>query len=128
MVNLLFSGAVSACFELQNSDPYFAPQPYELYLDGALLREGDTNVFSLYGLKPDTEYLLRVVLRDEAGTAEECSFRTAKETCAVDVRAFGAAGDGVTEILSGLTAGQKLVVVGQQYLSDGDAVRIVGEG
>ena len=40
----------------------------------------------------------------------------------------GLAGDGVTEILSGLTAGQKLVVVGQQYLSDGDAVRIVGEG
>ncbi len=40
----------------------------------------------------------------------------------------GLTGDGVTEILSGLAAGQKLVVVGQQYLSDGDAVRIVGEG
>ena len=97
MVNQLYSGAVSACFELQNSEPYYAPQPYALYLDGTFLREGDTNVFSLYGLKPDTEYLLRVVLRDEAGTAEECSFRTDKETCAVDVRAFGAAGDGVTD-------------------------------
>jgi len=40
----------------------------------------------------------------------------------------GLTGDGVTEILSGLTDGQQLVVVGQQYLSDGDAVRIVGEG
>lgn len=38
----------------------------------------------------------------------------------------GLAGDGVTEILSGLSAGQQLVVVGQQYLGDGDAVRVVG--
>lgn len=40
----------------------------------------------------------------------------------------GLVGDGVTEVLSGLTAGQQIVVVGQQYVSDGDAVRIVGEG
>ena len=40
----------------------------------------------------------------------------------------GLNGDGVTEVLSGLSAGQQLVVVGQQYLSDGDAVRIVSGG
>ncbi|MBQ9459918.1 MAG: efflux RND transporter periplasmic adaptor subunit [Oscillospiraceae bacterium] len=38
----------------------------------------------------------------------------------------GLNGDGVTEVYSGLSAGQQLVVVGQQYLSDGDAVRVVG--
>ena len=37
----------------------------------------------------------------------------------------GLTGNGVTEILSGLTEGQQLVVVGQQYLADGDPVRIV---
>ena len=40
--------------------------------------------------------------------------------------ATGLTGSGVTSVLSGLNAGQQLVVVGQQYLSDGDAVRIVG--
>lgn len=40
----------------------------------------------------------------------------------------GLNGDGVTEVLSGLSAGQQLVVIGQQYLSDGDAVRIVNGG
>ncbi len=40
----------------------------------------------------------------------------------------GLTGEGVTQILSGLTEGQKLVVVGQQYLADGDAVRVVNEG
>ncbi len=38
----------------------------------------------------------------------------------------GLIGDGVTEILEGLSAGQVLVVIGQQYLADGDVVRIVG--
>ena len=41
----------------------------------------------------------------------------------------GLSGNGVTEITSGLEEGQQLVTVGQDYLSDGDAVRIVsGEG
>lgn len=41
----------------------------------------------------------------------------------------GLTGNGVTEITSGLKSGDFLVVVGQAYLSDGDAVRIVsGEG
>ena len=38
----------------------------------------------------------------------------------------GLTGSGVTEVLSGLTEGQLLVTVGQTYLMDGDAVRIVG--
>ena len=41
----------------------------------------------------------------------------------------GLTGNGVTEITSGLTAGQQLVTVGQAYLADGDPVRVVsGEG
>ena len=41
----------------------------------------------------------------------------------------GLTGNGVTEVTSGLKGGEQLVTVGQAYLSDGDAVRIVsGEG
>lgn len=40
----------------------------------------------------------------------------------------GLTGSGVTEILSGLAEGEKLVTVGQAYLAEGDTVRIVGEG
>ena len=39
--------------------------------------------------------------------------------------ATGLTGNGVTEVTSGLTAGQQLVTVGQSYLSDGAAVRVV---
>ena len=37
----------------------------------------------------------------------------------------GLTGSGLTEVTSGLAAGEQLVTVGQQYLSDGDVVRIV---
>ena len=37
----------------------------------------------------------------------------------------GLTGDGVTQITSGLTEGDQLVTVGQSYLSDGAAVRVV---
>ena len=37
----------------------------------------------------------------------------------------GLTGNGITEITSGLSAGQRLVTVGQAYLADGDPVRIV---
>ena len=37
----------------------------------------------------------------------------------------GLTGNGVTEVLTGLSAGQQLVTVGQAYLTDGDPVRVV---
>ena len=37
----------------------------------------------------------------------------------------GITGSGVTQIASGLTMGEQLVTVGQSYLQDGDAVRVV---
>ena len=41
----------------------------------------------------------------------------------------GLTGNGVTEVTSGLSAGQQLVTVGQAYLHEGDSVRVVsGEG
>ena len=37
----------------------------------------------------------------------------------------GLTGSGVTQVTSGLTMGEQLVTVGQAYLQDGDAVRVV---
>ena len=37
----------------------------------------------------------------------------------------GLVGDGVTEITAGLSGGERLVTVGQFYLSEGDPVRVV---
>lgn len=58
----------------------------------------------------ETQY---VFVAEDGGTARYIEVET------------GLTGTGVTEITSGLTEGQQLVTVGQSYLSDGDAVRIV---
>ena len=47
--------------------------------------------------------------------------------CRVDITT-GLTGNGVTEVLTGLSVGQKLITVGQAYLVDGSAVRVVGGG
>ena len=54
-MKLLFVSAVSACFELDNSDPYYAPENYTVWLDGQRQFEGRTNVFSLFSLRPGTD-------------------------------------------------------------------------
>ena len=55
-VKLLFSGVSSACFELENSLPYYAPEKFKVLLNGQEQYECESNVFSLYSLQPDTDY------------------------------------------------------------------------
>lgn len=95
MIHLLYSGSTSACFELDNANPYYAPSPYRILLNGAELRRETANVFSLFSLSPASDYSL--VLEYEDGTRDEAAFSTPAEVCALNVRDFGAAGDGVTD-------------------------------
>ena len=90
MIRLLYSGATSACFELDNATPYYAPEPFAVWLNDVRRCESEANVFSLFDLTPDTDYVLRAA-------GETLTFRTGTESCAIDVRAFGATGDGVTD-------------------------------
>ena len=95
MLQLLYTSSVSVCAELKNERPWYAPEPYRILLDGEPAGRGETNVVSLFGLKPSTEYTLTV--ETEGGAAETLPFRTKEEACALDVRAFGAKGDGETD-------------------------------
>jgi len=92
MIRLLYVSAVSACFERVNDAPYYAPAPFTVFLDGEVRCTANTNVFSLFDLKPDTAYTL--TLSDEA---EPFCFQTPGEAFAVSVKDFGAVGDGKTD-------------------------------
>ena len=74
---------------------YEAREKHELFLDGERLGEEYRSVASLFELEPDTEYTLESVA--ESGDRETLTFRTEGETCTLDVRDFGAKGDGETE-------------------------------
>ena len=90
----IYVGATSACFELDNDAPFYAPEPYAVLLDGQRALEGNENVFSLFDLQPDRDYTVTV----RAGEGEtRLAIHTRAERCAVSVRAFGAVGDGVND-------------------------------
>ena len=93
MIRLLLATATAAGFETDSRTPFYAPQPFTLFLDGKMVRREDRNVFTLFGLRPESEHTLRAVYED--GTEDELSFATLSETMAVSVRDFGAVGDGV---------------------------------
>ena len=86
-MKLLYAGAVSAALLVDEQGDYFAREAYTLYVNGRPVK-GDTSVISLYGLIPGTEY--EIVNGDE-----KLCFNTRIEYCCLNVRSFGAKGDGI---------------------------------
>ena len=87
-----------SCTILQDAEgDYYAKASRRLFLNNQELPEENRSVFSLFGLWPNTEYTLKAILNDE--TEEEISFHTEKEIVSLDVRRFGATGDGERTIL-----------------------------
>ena len=57
----LYTSSVSACFELENTSPYYAENAFDVTVNGAPALQGvRTNVFSLFDLTPGTEYTVAV--------------------------------------------------------------------
>ena len=64
MFKKLFASCTSACFEFENDTPYRYPAgKYTIFLNGVKVGEGDTNVFSIYGLQPSADYSVTVLRR-----------------------------------------------------------------
>ncbi|MBD5101117.1 MAG: glycoside hydrolase family 28 protein, partial [Subdoligranulum sp.] len=102
MIRILYCGSSSACFELEGSTPYYSNGGYTVLVDGKERLKRDTNVFSLCGLKPGCEYA--VTVRFDEGGEERVTLSTKPEACCVNVRDFGAAGDGVHEDTAAIQA------------------------
>ncbi len=89
--HILYSSSVSACFELEGNNPYYAEAAYDVSLNGAPILTGmTTNVFSLFDLTPETEYCVSV-------GKETVTFTTLGEAACISVKDFGAVGDGVQD-------------------------------
>lgn len=87
----LYVSSVSACFELENTAPYYAEADYEVTVNGAPALLGvRTNVFSLFDLEPETEYHVAI-------GGDTMTIKTLAESACLDVRDFGAVGDGVQD-------------------------------
>ncbi len=94
-MKVLYVGSTSACLELENSTGYYAPSQYEIRVNGEAYAEGNTNVVSVFGLKPDKKY--EVTVSPKEGEADTVNIRTKTETCCLNVKDFGAKGDGISD-------------------------------
>lgn len=87
----LYVSSVSACFELENTAPYYAETAYDVTVNGAPALLGvRTNVFSLFDLVPGTEYTVSL-------GEDSVNIKTLPESACINVRDFGAKGDGETD-------------------------------
>ena len=91
-MKLLYLSARSASVLLNGEGDFFMPQPAVLSLNGQPMGEEKRSVVSLFDLAPDTEYHLTMTA--EGADPEDLTFRTEKETFTLDVRRFGAQGNG----------------------------------
>ena len=94
--NLMVLTATTITVELVNQDVYESKLMYEVILNGkSLLKNQSVNVFSLYGLIPDSSYELELLFQD--GSQAGLSFHTESESVALNVKRFNAKGDGQTD-------------------------------
>lgn len=88
----------SATLELSLSrTPYYHDKPFEIRLNGEILRSESRNVFSVFGLEPCTYYSVEAA-------DERIVFSTPEEDCFVSVKDFNAAGDGRRDDTGAFTA------------------------
>ncbi|MFU0782656.1 MAG: Polygalacturonase [Thermoanaerobacterium thermosaccharolyticum] len=80
-------------FEINTREPYYTGNKYLLYLNSTDLGKVDKNVFTIKNLDPDKEYSVSIK-NIETGDADEIVLRTKPETAYINVRDFGANGDG----------------------------------
>lgn len=91
--NVIFQSSRSLTIELANNDIYNT-QPYSVYINGELHSEENTrNVLSIYDLIPSTEYNIEV---KQAGNVYSKTVTTDYEYVTLNVKKFGAKGDGVS--------------------------------
>ncbi len=91
MIKQIFSSAVSATFELDTNDIYYAKEAFDVYLNNdKVLADVKTNVFSLYDLEPNTTYSVKV-------NDWKLEFNTDAATAVINVKDFNAKGDGVSD-------------------------------
>ena len=95
-VKLIMKSARSAVIEIADGGRYRTREPYRISVNGAPYAETDTVITSLFDLKPETEYEIKV--QNEKGSESGCvRFTTDYEYVTLNVKDFGAKGDGILD-------------------------------
>ncbi len=89
---VLFTTARSFVVELVDEDADYRATPYDIYVDGEKRLTTEKTIETVYGLRPDTDYVVQLARGDVF--TEEFVVHTEYEYVTLNVRDFGAKGDG----------------------------------
>lgn len=93
-IKVIFRTARCVTIEIEDGSIYESEKEWEIYIDG--IKYGTTKqvITSIYDLKPDTRYEIAVKSTDGESVAV---VKTDREFVTLDVREFGAKGDGIQD-------------------------------
>lgn len=94
-LKLLFVTARNAVIEIEDGGIFYTKETYRVFVNHQEVVTTDKVVTSIPDLKPDTEYLIQ--LKDSAENSYELKFRTNYEFVSLNVKEFGAKGDGIQD-------------------------------
>ena len=90
---VIFKTSRSITLEIEEYGIFYAEKEYEIWLNGSFFQRSDRVIQTVYGLLPDTEY--QIELKAEGRLLAVLTASTEYEFVTLNVRKFGAVGDGV---------------------------------
>ena len=93
-LKILFKNARFAAVELEDGGVYDMEKTWKIFVNGKLYKETSRVINMIYGLEPETEYEIRADHGDETACV---TCKTDYEYVTMNVRDFGAKGDGVSD-------------------------------
>ena len=90
---VIFKTSRSITLELEEYGIFYTEKEYEIWLNGSFFQKSDRVIQTVYGLLPDTEY--QIELKADGISLAILTASTEYEFVTLNVRKFGAAGDGV---------------------------------
>ena len=93
-IKVIFQTARCITFEIQDGSIFESQKEREIYVNGKFYKKTNRVINSIYDLKPDTRYEILVKDQEEESMA---SVKTDHEFVTLNVRDFGAKGDGIQD-------------------------------